>query len=213
MQQEHANFILPKTEEAVNRILKEISSFFSIVTLCVQGLYALYLGLRLILERDLFVITLILFVIALATFAVNLARRLLKKDFGPKLDKILHYTGLAVRFLMLVSIFYGIAVAPDRYSAWNMVSLMLMFPAWLLSVAGDIFCSVVPRWTTLILDNFKEDIEIRGLAGRSIEKVGEAAKEMLHDGGRDKIVMGAGAVAAATVALPLLKSLFGRKKR
>ena len=211
MTTDDANFILPKTEQTVSRILETLCSFFATVTICTQGLYAAYLVGRLIFSRELFVLRLMLCVIAAAAFALSVYQKCAKRKLGAVPARILYVLGLVVRFVMLASIFYGIVIAPDRYSAWNIIAVMLMIPAWFLSAGGAVFCAVVPRWTEQLVASFKADIELRGLAGRSLEQAGKAAKEALFESGGKKVA--AAAAVAIPVALPLLKKLFGKREQ
>ena len=77
----------------------------------------------------------------------------------------------------------------------------------ILSIVGDIFNATIPAWTQIVLDSFKSDIEISGLAERSLDQLKE---ELKKDEFKEKIASGA-IYAGSSIVRNVFKNIFRNK--
>lgn len=171
------NFVLPETEKALSLIIKKIKCFFDICSVCFSGFYAIctllsvfFVDKWLIPKIILSAITCIIFIISLLEFfKKNTFNRLIHLFFG-SIKRI-------ISILIFILVFINTFSSFDDFLPYKVLFTLFCGVGLIISLVGDIFNVTFPVWTKTVLDSFKTDIELSGLAARSIEQFKEELKK------------------------------------
>ena len=214
---EPENFILPKTEAAVQRIVAGAQTFFVFARMGLYALYFLWALCRIFIYKSRWELNA---VIAGAAFALALfyfLEYILNVKFSKAASLALKIFWRLASLAMAAFLFKNLldfAAGKDRgwserVFAFEIIFTVLFLLGWTLAILGDVFNLTVPVLTREILDSFKSDIEPRGLARRSIKKVEESSGRLIHKSG-SKIAAGVGASTVALGLAMLKRALRGK---
>jgi hypothetical protein len=116
----------------------------------------------------------------------------LSYENSAKVKRILNIVFEVLKRLVWILIF--ILTFVSLFSSYNeLLPYKVLFTMFcgvgiILSAAGDIFNATFPAWTQMVLNSFKSDIEISGLAERSMKQLKEEFKK---DEFKEKLATGA----------------------
>ncbi len=204
---EKENFLLPKTEASIQKIIGIAQCFFIFSRMSLYALYFIYSLVRVFVYKNYFWINVSLSAVAFVLALFYFLNYFSEIEFHPKLElafKILwRLASLALAVFMfknLVDFAAGKDIGiSERVFAFEIIFTLLCLLGWTLAVLGDVFNMTVPIWTEEILSSFKSDIELVGLANRSLQKAKEAGGRILKKAG-PKIAKGVG-ISTAALAL------------
>lgn len=162
------NFILPETEKAINGIIAEIGRTFSLSRFFLQIVY---------MER-LFAFNVVLLTICVLQLLFFFADLNGKKRISGKVDLPFRIAKRLVSLAVAGIFFADIFILSETVHRWQAVSGVLICLGWIMTFIGDLFFATVPRYTRIILNSFKKDIEPTALVSRGLEKAKEAAGHM-----------------------------------
>ncbi len=204
------NFILPKTERSVSRIISGITRFFEISSLCYGGVYTGYTVCRIIFMRNYLVQNIFLCAFSCILYGFSLFEFIR----GTSVNRFLKfYVGIARRLVCVAitfAVFISLFKVYDTLMPWRILFALFCGTGLIMSCIGDVFNATVPGWTEEILGSFKSDIEISGLASRSLVQIKDAVA------GNDELKKkSAEAIAVATggaVLFNFIKKLLRKRK-
>lgn len=226
-----SNFILPKTEESLCKIIQAISSFFDaerFVLICVNFLYAL---IRLFCYRHFVILNVSLSVLLGATAVLSLLdlRKIVKLKSWLKLvlnlcRRVLSLTVVVLNmwsiFLLCGILSAGADIVPSYSGAFaqssagflifSIIFSVICLIGIIFSILGDIFNATIPVWTNILLDSFKQDINITQLAVRSISEIKQAVNQ--NSSFITESAVKATAIGAAGLGLRALRKAIHSKK-
>lgn len=204
------NFLLPKTEAAVNAIIYEFARFFDAARIGLQAIYVLYLALRLYFMRNYVELNIAILILSVAQLVLILLDFLGKFDFDLLLQNILRGSKLLATFFMLVLFLTDTFFLTDEIQFWQAATFAFMAVGWILALTGIVFSLTIPRYARMILEGFKSDIEVSGLAGRSFERAKHAAASAAREALDNADVRGAAKAAAGTVGIAVAAKIVSK---
>lgn len=172
------NFILPETEKAINGIIAEIGRTFSLSRVLLQIVYIAYLAMRTFYMERFFAFNVVLLTICILQLLFFFADLNGKKRISGKVDLPFRIAKRLVSLAVAGIFFMDIFVLSETVQRWQAVSGVLICLGWIMAFIGDLFFATVPRYTRIILNSFKKDIEPTALVSRGLEKAKEAAGHM-----------------------------------
>ena len=181
------NFILPETEKALNIIIAKISLFFNISILCFYVFYAAYSLLRIFFMKEYFVPNIILSVISCCILALSLLEFFNKVKFNRNIHLFFEVLKRLVPLFIFILAFISLFSSYDKLLPYKVLATMFCGLGLILSALNDIFKVTIPVWTKEILESFKADIEILGLAKRSLNQLKEEVKATLKKSNADNL--------------------------
>lgn len=203
------NFILPETEKSLNLIISKIQRFFEIVSVVFSVFYAAYTVCRIIFLEKYLVLNIVLSVIAWGIVVINFLEFFKKIQFAQKLHLVIEIIKRTVIVLIFVLTFISLFSAYNELLPYRVLVTMLCGVGIIISIIGDVFNATIPAWTQIVLDSFKSDIEISGLAERSFDQLKE---ELKKDEFKEKIASGA-IYAGTSIVRNVFKNLFKNKNQ
>ena len=209
------NYILPKTEEAIQNIISGARAFFLLARFCLYALYFVYALVRVFVYKNYFVLTVSLAAAAFVLALLYFLRYLLGFKFPFAAELALKILWRLASLSLAVFMFKNIldfaagrdAGTPERVFAFEIIFTLLCLLGWSLALLGDVFNLTVPVWTRQILEGFKSDIEPHALADRSLAKVKEQGKRIIKEQS-PKVAFVAAASALAIGITGSLRKLF-----
>lgn len=203
------NYILPKTENSVNRIISTISRFFEISALGFSIVYVIYTIVRIFIIPNMLILNLLFAFFTLFLTSLFFYESFSCKKIGKKIKLTFFILRRAVCCAITVVVFFDIFSGITNLVPCNIIFALFCGFGLFITVLGDIFTATVPRWTEEILTSFKADIDISGLASRSYGHFKESMKK--NENIKEEGVKGV-LFAGGTVALSSLRKLIHKKK-
>lgn len=203
------NFILPKTERSVNRIIGSVTQFFEITSLCFSVVYVAYAVARIFLMRKMLVLNLLLAIVTVTLTGLYFFETLSKKEVNSKARFVLAVSRRLVCCIITGVVFMGLFKEIDNLMPYRILFALFCGIGLFMTLLGDVFNATVPKWAEEILASFKEDIDISGLAARSFGQVKDAIVK--NDKIKEAGLKGA-LFAGTTIALSSIRKLIHRKK-
>lgn len=198
------NFVLPKTEKSINLIIEKITRFFDISYICFAGLYGAYTIFRIFFMNHYFVLNVILATVSCTIFALALIEFLKKIT----LKRIVHIVFEILKRLLCLTVFVlsfkSLFSVNNELLPYNVLFTLFCGLGAIISIFGDIFRATIPAWSQIILDSFKSDIELSGLAARSFEQLKE---ELKNDEFKEKLASEA-ISAGSNIVRSIFKNFF-----
>ena len=201
------NFVLPETEKSLNLIIDKIKRFFDISSLCFTGFYALYTIFRIILLSKYLIPNIVLSVISWTIFTITILEFFNKIHFNKTVHLIFEILKRITCIFIFVLVFISLFASFNELLPYKILFVMFCGVGVILSVIGDIFNATFPAWTQIVLDSFKSDIEISGLAARSLDQFKE---ELKKDEFKEKLASGA-IYAGSSIVRNVFKNFFKNK--
>ncbi len=201
------NFVLPETEKSLNLIISKIKLFFEIISLCFTGFYAAYTVFRIFFMPDYLIPNIMLSVISWTIFTLTLLEFLKKIHFRHTVHLVFEICKRTVCVIIFILVFISLFSARNEILPYKILFAMFCGAGIILSFIGDIFNATVPAWTQTVLDSFKSDIEISGLAERSLDQLKE---ELKKDEFKEKLTAGA-ISAGSSLVKNAFRNIFRRK--
>lgn len=198
------NFVLPETEKSLNMIIAKITRFFDISSVCISGFYAAYTIFRIFFMPNFFILNLILSVVSWAIFVLVLLEFFKKIHFNHIFHLIFEITRRVIISLIFVIVFISLFSSFNELLPYKVLFTMFCGVGLIISIMGDIFNATIPAWTKTVLDSFKSDIELSGLAERSLDQLKE---ELKKDDFKEKIATGA-IYAGSSIVRNVFKNIF-----
>lgn len=211
-QAEKVNFILPRTEEAINSIISEVSNFFDRIRILLSAVYLVYLGLR----SAFFSLNRILDIVYISIYSaqfVFLILEIFRKIRVPIAPKILRFVKLLPTLGMFVLVCIDVFSDLSRLNPWQVILTVFMGIGWILLLLGDLFAEFVPKYAERILSSFKKDIEVKDLLSRSIGQIKDTAKDAIKsENGKKALKTGGAMITLAVLGKGIKTLLNGRNK-
>lgn len=204
------NYILPKTERSVNRIIMSVSNFFEITSLCFSGVYVIYTVIRIFVMNNMLVLNLMLAGITTVLTGLYFFSVLSKKEINSRIKFVLAILRRLVCCMITGVIFMGLFKEIDSLMPYRILFALFCGIGLFMTIIGDIFNATVPKWANEILTSFKQDIDISGLASRSFGQIKDAVVK--NDSIKEVGTKGAFFVGV-TLALSSLKKFVHKKNK
>ena len=161
------NYILPKTEDSVNRIINTISKFFETSALGFSFVYVIYTIVRIFIIPNMLILNLLFASFTLLLTGLFFYESLSCKKNREKIKLAFFILRRVVCCAITVVVFFDIFSGTTNLVPCNIIFALFCGFGLFITVLGDIFTAAVPRWAEEILTSFKADIDISGLASRS----------------------------------------------
>ena len=204
------NFVLPETEKALNLIISKIKRSFEVSSLCFSGFYAVYTVFRMIFKPNYLIPNIILSVVSWAIFVMTLVEFIRKIHFKRALHLTFGFIRRAVCIFIFLLVFISLFSSYNEMLPYKVLITMFCGVGLIISIIGDIFNATIPVWIQLVLNAFKADIEISGLAERSLDQL---KAELKKDGFKKKLTSGA-IQTGGSIIRNAFKNIFkGKSKR
>ncbi|MCQ2610596.1 MAG: hypothetical protein MJ169_02505 [Treponema sp.] len=171
------NFILPKTEYTVKKIISSVSSFFERTEIAFSGIYIVYTVLRVLFMEKFFLLNCVLLAIAVTTFAMEIFRKIFNWSKYNVFNKCLLVVRRVVCLFITVIVFLSLFDSTKILHAYEVIFAVIGALCFIMCILGDVFNATIPVWADEVLDSFKKDIEVKGLVSRSINQIKVAADQ------------------------------------
>lgn len=206
---EKENFLLPKTENSVNRIIKSISKFFEITSLSFSVIYVVYTVARIFLMRNMIILNILFAVLTVVLTGMYFLESFSKMNINSRIKLILTISRRLVCCIITGVVFLSLFQETDLMP-YRILFALFCGIALFMTIIGDLFNATIPKWANEILSSFKEDIDISGLTARSFGQFKEAMAK--NENLKEEGIKGA-LFASGTMALGSLRKLIHRKKK
>lgn len=206
---EKENFLLPKTENSVNRIIKSISKFFEITSLSFSVIYVVYTVARIFLMRNMIILNILFAVLTVVLTGMYFLESFSKMNINSRIKLILTISRRLVCCIITVVVFLSLFQETDLMP-YRILFALFCGIGLFMTIIGDLFNATIPKWANEILSSFKEDIDISGLTARSFGQFKEAMAK--NENLKEEGIKGA-LFASGTMALGSLRKLIHRKKK
>ena len=206
---EKENFLLPKTENSVNRIIKSISKFFEITSLSFSVIYVVYTVARIFLMRNMIILNILFAVLTVVLTGMYFLESFSKMNINSRIKLILTISRRLVCCIITVVVFLSLFQETDLMP-YRILFALFCGIGLFMTIIGDLFNATIPKWTNEILSSFKEDIDISGLTARSFGQFKEAMAK--NENLKEEGIKGA-LFASGTMALGSLRKLIHRKNK
>lgn len=206
---EKENFLLPKTENSVNRIIKSISKFFEITSLSFSVIYVVYTVARIFLMRNMIILNILFAVLTVVLTGMYFLESFSKMNINSRIKLILTISRRLVCCIITGVVFLSLFQETDLMP-YRILFALFCGIGLFMTIIGDLFNATIPKWTNEILSSFKEDIDISGLTARSFGQFKEAMAK--NENLKEEGIKGA-LFASGTMALGSLRKLIHRKKK
>lgn len=206
---EKENFLLPKTENTVNRIIKSISKFFEITSLSFSVIYVVYTVARIFLMRNMIILNILFAVLTVVLTGMYFLESFSKMNINSRIKLILTISRRLVCCIITGVVFLSLFQETDLMP-YRILFALFCGIGLFMTIIGDLFNATIPKWANEILSSFKEDIDISGLTARSFGQFKEAMAK--NENLKEEGIKGA-LFASGTMALGSLRKLIHRKKK
>lgn len=206
---EKENFLLPKTENSVNRIIKSISKFFEITSLSFSVIYVVYTVARIFLMRNMIILNILFAVLTVVLTGMYFLESFSKMNINSRIKLILTISRRLVCCIITGVVFLSLFQETDLMP-YRILFALFCGIGLFMTIIGDLFNATIPKWANEILSSFKEDIDISGLTARSFGQFKEAMAK--NENLKEQGIKGA-LFASGTMALGSLRKLIHRKKK
>lgn len=206
---EKENFLLPKTENSVNRIIKSISNFFEITSLSFSVIYVVYTVARIFLMRNMIILNILFAVLTVVLTGMYFLESFSKMNINSRIKLILTISRRLVCCIITGVVFLSLFQETDLMP-YRILFALFCGIGLFMTIIGDLFNATIPKWANEILSSFKEDIDISGLTARSFGQFKEAMAK--NENLKEEGIKGA-LFASGTMALGSLRKLIHRKKK
>lgn len=206
---EKENFLLPKTENSVNRIIKNISKFFEITSLSFSVIYVVYTVARIFLMRNMIILNILFAVLTVVLTGMYFLESFSKMNINSRIKLILTISRRLVCCIITGVVFLSLFQETDLMP-YRILFALFCGIGLFMTIIGDLFNATIPKWANEILSSFKEDIDISGLTARSFGQFKEAMAK--NENLKEQGIKGA-LFASGTMALGSLRKLIHRKKK
>lgn len=206
---EKENFLLPKTENSVNRIIKSISKFFEITSLSFSVIYVVYTVARIFLMRNMIILNILFAVLTVVLTGMYFLESFSKMNINSRIKLILTISRRLVCCIITGVVFLSLFQETDLMP-YRILFALFCGIGLFMTIIGDLFNATIPKWANEILSSFKEDIDISGLTARSFGQFKEAMAK--NENLKEEGIKGA-LFASGTMALGSLRKLIHRKKK
>ena len=209
MRMENENFLLPKTENSVNRIIKSISKFFELTSLSFSVIYVVYTVARIFLMRNMIILNILFAVLTVVLTGMYFLESFSKMNINSRIKLILTISRRLVCCIITGVVFLSLFQETDLMP-YRILFALFCGIGLFMTIIGDLFNATIPKWANEILSSFKEDIDISGLTARSFGQFKEAMAK--NENLKEEGIKGA-LLASGTMALGSLRKLIHRKKK
>ena len=209
MRMENENFLLPKTENSVNRIIKSISKFFELTSLSFSVIYVVYTVARIFLMRNMIILNILFAVLTVVLTGMYFLESFSKMNINSRIKLILTISRRLVCCIITGVVFLSLFQETDLMP-YRILFALFCGIGLFMTIIGDLFNATIPKWANEILSSFKGDIDISGLTARSFGQFKEAMAKNEHL--KEEGIKGA-LFASGTMALGSLRKLIHRKKK
>lgn len=209
MRMENENFLLPKTENSVNRIIKSISKFFELTSLSFSVIYVVYTVARIFLMRNMIILNILFAVLTVVLTGMYFLESFSKMNINSRIKLILTISRRLVCCIITGVVFLSLFQETDLMP-YRILFALFCGIGLFMTIIGDLFNATIPKWANEILSSFKEDIDISGLTARSFGQFKEAMAK--NENLKEEGIKGA-LFASGTMALGSLRKLIHRKKK
>ena len=206
---EKENFLLPKTENSVNRIIKSISKFFEITSLSFSVIYVVYTVARIFLMGNMIILNIFFAGLTVVLTGMYFLESFSKMNIISRIKLILTISRRLVCCIITGVVFLSLFQETDLMP-YRILFALFCGIGLFMTIIGDLFNATIPKWTNEILSSFKEDIDISGLTARSFGQFKEAMAK--NENLKEEGIKGA-LFASGTMALGSLRKLIHRKKK
>jgi len=206
---EKENFLLPKTENSVNRIIKSISKFFEITSLSFSVIYVVYTVARIFLMGNMIILNILFAVLTVVLTSMYFLESFSKMNISSRIKLILTISRRLVCCIITGVVFLSLFQETDLMP-YRILFALFCGIGLFMTIIGDLFNATIPKWANEILSSFKEDIDISGLTARSFGQFKEAMAK--NENLKEEGIKGA-LFASGTMALGSLRKLIHRKKK
>ena len=207
---EKENFLLPKTENSVNRIIKSISKFFEITSLSFSVIYVVYTVARIFLMRHMIILNILFAVLTVVLTGIYVLESFSKMKINSRVKRILTISRRLVCCIITGVVFLSLFQETDILMPYRILFTLFCGIGLFMTIIGDLFNATIPKWANEILSSFKEDIDISGLTARSFGQFKEAMAK--NENLKEEGIKGA-LFASGTMALGSLRKLIHRKNK
>lgn len=173
------NYIFPRTEETVYQILSEIQHKTDITRLVMGALYLTYLILRAVFFSTVLVLNIILLGIFSVQYVFLILDIFTSFDFG-KIRKGLRRLKYIPSSMMVIIIISDCLSNAAELLPLQYIMIVLMSVGIILLGLGDLILEFIPGYFDRIIESFKEDTELKGMAYRGAAKLEEELRASLH---------------------------------
>lgn len=206
---EKENFLLPKTENSVNRIIKSISKFFEITSLSFSVIYVVYTVARIFLMGNMIILNILFAVLTVVLTGMYFLESFSKMNINSRIKLILTISRRLVCCIITGVVFLSLFQETDLMP-YRILFALFCGIGLFMTIIGDLFNATIPKWANEILSSFKKDIDISGLTARSFGQFKEAMAK--NENLKEEGIKGA-LFASGTMALGSLRKLIHRKKK
>lgn len=203
------NFLLPKTENSINRIIKNVSNFFEITSLVFSFIYVVYTVVRIFLMEKMIILNIFFAGLTVVLTGIYVLESFSKMKINSRVKHILTISRRLVCCIISGVVFLSLFQETDLMP-YRILFALFCGIGLFITIIGDLFNATIPKWANEILSSFKEDIDISGLTARSFGQFKEAMAK--NENLKEEGIKGA-LFASGTMALGSLRKLIHRKKK
>ena len=203
------NFLLPKTENSINRIIKYVSNFFEMTSLVFSVIYVVYTVARIFLMKNMIILNIFFAGLTVVLTGIYVLESFSKMNINSRIKLILTISRRLVCCIITGVVFLSLFQETDLMP-YRILFALFCGIGLFMTIIGDLFNATIPKWANEILSSFKEDIDISGLTARSFGQFKEAMAK--NENLKEEGIKGA-LFASGTMALGSLRKLIHRKKK
>lgn len=172
------NFIFPRTETTVYQIISEIQKKVDTTRIVMGAVYLTYLILRAVFFSKVIILNLILLGFFIAQYILLILDIFSKFDLYKVRKKLrrVKYIPSTMMIIIIVTdcLTNAVELLPLQY-----IMIVFMSVGIILLGLGDLILEFIPGYFERIMQSFKEDTELKGMASRGAAKLEQEIKEGL----------------------------------
>lgn len=204
------NFLLPKTENSINRIIKNVSNFFEITSLIFSFIYVVYTVVRIFLMEKMIILNIFFAGLTVFLTGIYVLESFSKMKINSRVKRILTISRRLVCCIITGVVFLSLFQETDILMPYRILFALFCGIGLFMTIIGDLFNATIPKWANEILSSFKEDIDISGLTARSFGQFKDAIAK--NENLKEEGIKGT-LFASGTMALRSLRKLIHRNNK
>ena len=197
------NFLLPKTENSINRIIKNVSNFFEITSLVFSFIYVVYTVVRIFLMEKMIILNIFFAGLTVVLTGIYVLESFSKMKINSRVKRILTISRRLVCCIITGVVFLSLFQETDILMPYRILFALFCGIGLFMTIIGDLFNATIPKWANEILSSFKEDIDISGLTARSFGQFKDAIakNENLKEEGIKGTLFASGTMALRSIRI------------
>ena len=203
------NFLLPKTENSINRIIKNVSNFFEITSLVFSFIYVVYTVVRIFLMEKMIILNIFFAGLTVVLTGIYVLESFSKMNINSRIKLILTISRRLVCCIITGVVFLSLFQETDLMP-YRILFALFCGIGLFMTIIGDLFNATIPKWANEILSSFKEDIDISGLTARSFGQFKDAIAK--NENLKEEGIKGT-LFASGTMALRSIRKLIHRNNK